>query len=515
MSGFDLTFRSPDGACVHLRQSPPDPQAEEDSRMPRRRCVLAGVLVLCASFATGATAQPLGTFRWQLQPFCNVVTVAVTQNGAVYRLEGTDDQCGNGADAASVTGTAFPNPDGTIGFGLNVVTAPGGRPLHVDAEINVGTFSGTWRDSAGATGTFVLTSGAATGGIPRPLPLPVVPTSIQLRGDGGFVAAGALDEGTIPASGPGVRTMWYPGKASFRAGEVLGSEWDDANVGFYSVALGFQTMASGVFSTALGVRTTANASASTALGNFTTASGGASTALGFGTTASSANALAGGRHSVASGGSALAFGVESRAVGDTSVALGTRAVADSGSFVFADGASTSGFGSGVNQFFVRASGGVAFFSNPTSTTGVRLAAGGSQWLTISDVRTKHHFRELDGDDVLARIGRMPVTEWSYLAQDDAIRHIGPTAQDFHAAFGLGEDPLRIGTLDADGVALAGVKALEARTRSLPERAATLETENANLRAKVEGLRARVAALMDDNAAGRDRLERLERLLTKD
>ncbi len=75
--------------------------------------------------------------------------------------------------------------------------------------------------------------------------------------------------------------------------------------------------------------------------------------------------------------------------------------------------------------------------------------------------------------------------------------------------------LRIGTLDADGVALAGVRALETRTRSLPERAATLETDNANLRAEVEGLRKRVAALMDDNAAVRLRLERLERLLTKD
>ena len=56
--------------------------------------------------AADARAQFLGTFTWQLQPFCNVVTVAITQNGAVYRLEGTDDQCGSGVDAASVTGTA-------------------------------------------------------------------------------------------------------------------------------------------------------------------------------------------------------------------------------------------------------------------------------------------------------------------------------------------------------------------------------------------------------------------------
>ena len=42
--------------------------------------------------------------------------------------------------------------------------------------------------------------------------------------------------------------------------------------------------------------------------------------------------------------------------------------------------------------------------------------------------------------------------------------MGPTAQDFRAAFGLGDFPLRINTVDADGVALAGVKALDARTR---------------------------------------------------
>ncbi len=72
-----------------------------------------------------ADAQPLGTFRWQLQPYCNVLTVVVTQVGAVYRVEGTDDQCG-AATAASVIGTAFPNPNGSIGFGLNVVAAPGG-----------------------------------------------------------------------------------------------------------------------------------------------------------------------------------------------------------------------------------------------------------------------------------------------------------------------------------------------------------------------------------------------------
>jgi len=53
-----------------------------------------------------AAAQPLGSFRWQLQPYCNVVTVAVVQQGGQYQLDGTDDQCA-AAQAAGMRGLAF------------------------------------------------------------------------------------------------------------------------------------------------------------------------------------------------------------------------------------------------------------------------------------------------------------------------------------------------------------------------------------------------------------------------
>ena len=114
--------------------------------------------------ALPAAAQPLGSFAWQLQPFCNRVTVNVTQNGAVYTLDGYDDQC-SATERATVVGLATPNPDGTIGFGLNVVT-PGGAPVHVEAKITLPSLGGTWRDSAGQSGPFVF--GANTGGSPRP-----------------------------------------------------------------------------------------------------------------------------------------------------------------------------------------------------------------------------------------------------------------------------------------------------------------------------------------------------------
>lgn len=140
-----------------------------DIQMPRRpRLVALALALLACSVSATATAQSLGTFRWQLQPYCNVLTVSITQVGGIYRAEGTDDQCG-AATQGSVIGTAFPNPDGSIGLGFNIVATPGGRDVAVDAKVSLPGASGTWRDNTGATGTFALTPGAGTGGSPRPL----------------------------------------------------------------------------------------------------------------------------------------------------------------------------------------------------------------------------------------------------------------------------------------------------------------------------------------------------------
>ncbi len=78
--------------------------------------LLTGVLALLFLAVTSdVAAQAIGTFRWQLQPFCNVLTVNVAQSGQLYTLDGFDDQCGSG-QRAGVVGTAFQNPDGTIGW---------------------------------------------------------------------------------------------------------------------------------------------------------------------------------------------------------------------------------------------------------------------------------------------------------------------------------------------------------------------------------------------------------------
>ena len=143
---------------------------------------------------------------------------------------------------------------------------------------------------------------------------------------------------------------------------------------------------------------------------------------------------------------------------------------------------------------MRADGGVTFFSNAAASAGVTMRRGDGVWSSVSDVNMKEHFRDLSGTDVLARIAQMPVREWNYKTQDASIRHIGPTAQDFRTAFGLGGSDVRISTIDADGVALAGVKALEARTQTFRDELDTLRSENAALRHRLDELRRELDAL---------------------
>ena len=60
---------------------------------------------------------------------------------------------------------------------------------------------------------------------------------------------------------------------------------------------------------------------------------------------------------------------------------------------------------------------------------------------------------------MKKLARLPLQTWNYTNEFIAIRHIGPVAQDFYAAFGVGADDKHIATIDADGVALAAIQGL--------------------------------------------------------
>jgi hypothetical protein len=122
-----------------------------------------------------------------------------------------------------------------------------------------------------------------------------------------------------------------------------------------------------------------------------------------------------------------------------------------------------------------------------------LAPGSGTWASASDRALKYDVSTLDDARILAKVAALPIAEWSYVSER-GVRHIGPMAQDFHAAFGVGTDDRHIATIDEDGVALAAVKALHAEHASLDGDVATLRAENGRLRRELTRLAASVAAL---------------------
>ena len=77
-----------------------------------------------------------------------------------------------------------------------------------------------------------------------------------------------------------------------------------------------------------------------------------------------------------------------------------------------------------------------------------------------------------------------MSTWNYKSQPASVRHNGPTAQDFKAAFGVGESDTGISTVDAQGVALAAVQGLN---QKLVEELSRRDAEMAELSGRVEKL----------------------------
>jgi len=159
-----------------------------------------------------------------------------------------------------------------------------------------------------------------------------------------------------------------------------------------------------------------------------------------------------------------------------------------GSFVFADTTGSIDFNSSTaNEFSIRASGGTRVFSNPTLTIGVTLAAGAGAWVAVSDSAVKRNFRLVDEFEVLEKVANLPISRWSHESQSEDIEHIGPMAQDFYAAFGLGEDERGICTIDPDGVSLAAIKALYQENKKMKEQFNLLQAEMIKLLEKLDDM----------------------------
>jgi len=197
--------------------------------------------------------------------------------------------------------------------------------------------------------------------------------------------------------------------------------------------------------------------------------GGYIAAGGYNTVTGEGAVIDGGFDSTASGAfGTIPGGYVNNAAGTYSFAAGARASAPyTGNFVWSDGSDgdTILTATKAYQFLARASGGYTLYTNAAGTVGAQLAAGSGTWASLSDRRVKTAIVPLDDDAVLAKVATLPISRWSYKSEH-GVRHVGPMAQDFYAAFKVGEDDRHITSIDEDGVALAAIKALHAENAAL-------------------------------------------------
>jgi hypothetical protein len=291
-----------------------------------------------------------------------------------------------------------------------------------------------------------------------------------------------------------------------QAGDDDGDPTDATNAtvggGEFNVASGYHTtVAGGSVNTASGWYATVGGggsnestfSASTIAGgwqnqataDYTTVAGG----YGNQATATGA-AIGGGSSNVASGEYAMIPGGGANvASGDYSFAAGRFAQANNdGCFVWSDSTLISVGCPAADRWVAQASGGVYFYTASDLSTGAYLSANSGTWSSVSDRAVKEHLAPVDAEAVLRAVAALPITTWNYRGEAAGVQHMGPMAQDFYAAFRLGDSERHITTIDADGVALAAIQGLAA--------------ENAALQAQVE-------ALVEQNAAFEARLSALE------
>ena len=322
--------------------------------------------------------------------------------------------------------------------------------------------------------------------------------------------AGATCTGGVTNTASGLEATISGGTLNLASGSaaiIAGGYFNGATSNFCTVSGGLGNYVSGAGGTIAGgvTNTVTGLEATIAGGEFNWSTGTvATTGGGYGNLASGyASSIAGGYYNSAtntyatvSGGygnlasgyaATIPGGFLNLASGPFSFAAGTGAIAtNDGSFVWADDSSTNAVRSTTNnQFTARCAGGVRFFTSSNATVGVQLAAGAGSWSSISDRNMKANFKPVNVRAVLTRLVATPVTEWNLISQDPTIRHIGPMAQDFKAAFEVGEDDRHISTSDADGVAFAAIQGLYEELKERDQKIAALEKRLTYLESKIQ------------------------------
>jgi hypothetical protein len=355
--------------------------------------------------------------------------------------------------------------------------APGTPPLQVTSTTQVANLNASYLDglAAGAfaqvaasnsfVGTQLITGGLnLTGAINGSIILQpsVTDTSNNLTSanviagfNAGTAAGNTVSSNVTGATISGGGQSEYPNSVTDDFGTVAGGFGNTAGTG--GGAGNEATVSGGYFNTASG-------------GEATVAGGRSNTASGFAATVS------GGSYNTAGAqGAMVAGGAVNTASGTYSFAAGYQANAtDSGSFVWCQTNLNSPCNSaGTNSFVVSVFGPIYFYDGPGGS-GCYLSSGSGSWTCSSDRNLKDHIQTIDPQSVLDSVARMPISGWSMKSDTKSNKHIGPMAQDFYAAFGLGETDKYIAQGDAQGVALASIQGLYELVKQKDQKIQSLE-----------------------------------------
>jgi len=373
---------------------------------------------------------------------------------------------------------------GNVGVGTTTPAVP----LHV-----IGNISTTGLRTA-STASAVNVTGGVSGNAPG------------LGVQGSTIAGGGATGAVISEVGANTNSVYdhagtVGGGFANRAGEDDASLTDQRGA---TVSGGVSNWARGAFAFVGGGNTnTAGGLYSAIVGGFNNATilgqdyavimgGNANTAGSFAMVGGGQTNAATGQFSAIPGGSLnTAAGANSFAAGSQARALHARAFVWNGHTQQVDT-------SAIGQFVVNAPGGL--FLGSTSSGAIAIGAGdfiatgtgaslttGGVWANASDVALKENFRAVDPADVLARLDALPITRWNYRSEPGGVAHIGPTAQDFHAAFGVGNSDRTIGTVDAAGVTMAALQGLHALVKDKQREIDQLKADRAALEARLERL----------------------------
>jgi hypothetical protein len=274
-------------------------------------------------------------------------------------------------------------------------------------------------------------------------------------------------------------------------------------------------IASGLHSFAYGDQVTVSAQAAAGFGSGVTVSGTAGFSAGASNVCSGFACTAIGYTVRAGGQGSIALGYRTTANNNYAVALGYRASNNThtGTMVMGDESTTDSVRNQAdNEFRIRYNGGIRLRVS-TAANGNTPGAGGNvgcdltvavpSWTCASSRTVKESFLSVDVEDVLERLLAVPVTTWSMIGTDGKVRHMGPVAEDFYAAFPIGLGETTIGLGDFDGVNMAAIQGLARRLDIANQ-------EIKALRAERDALEARMRA---DRAVIEGRLKLLEELLS--